>query len=93
LAKEREEKGLNDNGGGGKGGGGHGGRRTKGSAGFAGEGGGLDTSHVVKLIEEKKQGLPNMLLPVDITIVLKLHHEQAISGNLMVNKIRLMANR
>ena len=45
---------------------------SKGSVGFGGEGGGLDTQHVIKLIEEKKQGLPNMLLPVDITLVLKL---------------------
>ena len=64
LAKERENRG--------KGGG------SKNSAAFGGEGAGLDTSHVIKLIEEKKQGLPNMLLPVDITLVIKLHHEQAI---------------
>ena len=62
LAKEREEKGIPKKG-------------SKGSAGFAGEGGGLDTNHVIKLIEEKKQGLPNILLPVDITLVLKLQHE------------------
>lgn len=66
---------------------------TKNSAGFAGEGGGLDTNHVIKLIEEKKQGLPNILLSVDITIVLKLQHEQAMSGSLMIHKIRLMTNR
>jgi hypothetical protein len=80
LAKEREGRG--------KGGGG-----SKNSAAFGGEGAGLDTSHVIKLIEEKKQGLPNMLLPVDITLVIKLHHEQAIQGSLMVNKVRLMSNR
>ena len=39
---------------------------------FAGEGGGLDTAHVIKLIEEKKQNLPNMLLQADISLVLKL---------------------
>ena len=43
LAEEREEKAIVKKG-------------SKGSAGFAGEGGGLDTSHVIKLIEEKKQG-------------------------------------
>ena len=47
-------------------------KQSKNSAGFGGEGGGLDTNHVIKLIEEKKQGLPNILLSVDITIVLKL---------------------
>lgn len=61
--------------------------------GTAGEGGGLDTQHVMKLIEEKKQGLPNVLLPVDINLVLKLHHEQVANGNLMVHKIKLMTNR
>lgn len=60
---------------------------------FGGESAGLDTNHVIKLIEEKKQGLPNMLLPVDITLVIKLHHEQAVQGSLMVNKVRLMTNR
>lgn len=68
-------------------------KASRGSVGFAGEGGGLDTSHVIKLIEEKKQGLPNMLLPVDITIVLKLQQEQVAAGSLMVHKIRLMTNR
>lgn len=48
---------------------------------------------MIKLIEEKKQGLPNMLLPVDITIVLKLQQEQVQAGSLMVHKIRLMTNR
>lgn len=42
---------------------------------LGGENSGLDTSHVIKLIEEKKQGIPNMILPVDITLVVKLHHE------------------
>ena len=58
LAKERAELGKK--------------MGSKNSAGFAGEGGGLDTNHVIKLIEEKKQGLPNILLSVDITIVIKL---------------------
>ena len=40
LAKERMELGKK--------------QPSKGSAGFGGEGGGLDTSHVIKLIEEKK---------------------------------------
>ena len=34
-----------------------------------------------------------MLLPVDITLVLKLQHEQVVAGTLMVHKVRLMTNR
>ena len=34
-----------------------------------------------------------MLLPVDITLVLKLQHEQVVAGTLMVHKVRIMTNR
>ena len=34
-----------------------------------------------------------MVLPVDITVVIKLHHEQAMAGTLMVNRLRLLTNR
>ena len=35
--------------------------------------GALDTGHVVKLLEEKRQGMSNMMLPADIMVVVKLH--------------------
>lgn len=50
-------------------------KHTKGSAGFGGADGGVDTNHVIKLIEEKKNNLPNLLLPVDIEIVIT-HDEE-----------------
>jgi hypothetical protein len=32
-------------------------------------------------------------MPVDITVVIKLHHDQAMAGNLMVHRMRLLTNR
>ena len=34
-----------------------------------------------------------MGLPVDIALVIKLHHDQAMAGTLMVNRLRLLTNR
>jgi len=45
------------------------------------------------LLQEKKMALDQMLTPVDITIVIKLHNEQAMAGTLMVNRLRLLTNR
>lgn len=45
-------------------------KKSKGSAGFGGTDGGVDTNHVIRMIEEKKANLPNLLLPVDIELII-----------------------
>lgn len=45
-------------------------KRARGTNNFGGEGV-VDTNHVVRLIDEKKQNLPNLLLNVDLEIILK----------------------
>lgn len=45
-------------------------KKTRGATGFGGEGI-IDTNHVMRLIEEKKLNLPNLLLNIDIEVILK----------------------
>lgn len=59
LFKERVEQGLPTKA-----------KKAQGSAGFGGAEGGVDTNHVLRMIEEKKSNLKNILLPVDIEITI-----------------------
>lgn len=68
-------------------------KKSKGSAGFGGTDGGVDTNHVIRMIEEKKANLPNLLLPVDIEIVINHEREQNDCFKMMVKRIRLKAHR
>lgn len=53
----------------------------------------LDQSQIVQFLEDKKQGLATMVLPADIQLIIKLHPEQAQTGTLIVNKMRMLCNR
>lgn len=68
-------------------------KKSKGSAGFGGTDGGVDTNHVIRMIEEKKANLPNLLLPVDIEIVITHDKEQNDQYKMMVKRIRLKTHR
>jgi hypothetical protein len=68
-------------------------KKSKGSAGFGGTDGGVDTNHVIRMIEEKKANLPNLLKPVDIEIIITHDKDQNDQYKMMVKRIRLKAHR
>eukprot|EP00347_Sterkiella_histriomuscorum_P003806 403362870 len=68
-------------------------KKPQGSAGFGGAEGGVDTNHVIRMIEQKKQNLKDILKPVDIEIVLTHEIEQNNLYPTMIKRIRLKAHR
>ena len=54
----------------------------------------MDTNHVVKLIEDKKINLPNLLLNVDLEVILKHDIEQsALINGAFIKRLRFRTNR
>lgn len=68
--------------------------QNKGIPEYHGEGtGGIDNAHVLKLIEEKKRNFPDMLLPVDIELILRLDADQFETHPELPQVIRLKTTR
>jgi len=68
-------------------------KKTRGAANFGGEGV-VDTNHVIRLTDEKKQNLPNLLLNVDVEIILKHDVDQSnLINGVFIKRLRFMTNR
>lgn len=68
-------------------------KKPRGTNNFGGEGV-VDTNHVVRLIDEKKQNLPNLLLNVDLEVVLKHDVDQSnLINGVFIKRLRFMTNR